>query len=179
MRPGPSSCCGRRIRWTRAGCAPRRRRPISNGTLVPVMIEPCKRPIMFELTHTADLSHWNGDRATRPGSPVAGVRRFVARGASAHCAARHLRSQPTHSRRHARPVGIAACIGSAGLLAVGIGHLDAARTRQHRNVGCTAQTAVTLAVLPFSEHVVRQGAGIFLRRPDRGDPEPAGAGSRI
>ena len=30
-------------------------------TLVPVMIEPCKRPIMFELTHTADLSHWKGD----------------------------------------------------------------------------------------------------------------------
>ena len=30
-------------------------------TLVPVMIEPCNRPIMFELTHTADLSGWNGD----------------------------------------------------------------------------------------------------------------------
>ncbi len=31
------------------------------GTLVPVMIEPCERPIMFELTHTADLSRWQGD----------------------------------------------------------------------------------------------------------------------
>jgi TolB-like protein/Flp pilus assembly protein TadD len=28
--------------------------------LVPVTIEQCKRPIMFELTHTADLSHWKG-----------------------------------------------------------------------------------------------------------------------
>jgi TolB-like protein len=31
------------------------------GTLVPVMIEPCKRPIMFELNQTADLSGWLGD----------------------------------------------------------------------------------------------------------------------
>jgi TolB-like protein len=30
-------------------------------TLVPVTIEPCERPIMFELTQTADLSHWRGD----------------------------------------------------------------------------------------------------------------------
>ncbi len=30
-------------------------------TLVPVMIEPCERPIMFELTQTAELSHWTGD----------------------------------------------------------------------------------------------------------------------
>lgn len=31
------------------------------GTLVPAMIEPCERPIMFELTQTAELSHWHGD----------------------------------------------------------------------------------------------------------------------
>lgn len=30
-------------------------------TFVPVMIEPCERPIMFELTQTPDLSHWDGD----------------------------------------------------------------------------------------------------------------------
>ena len=30
-------------------------------TLVPVTIEACERPIMFELTQTADLSHWKGD----------------------------------------------------------------------------------------------------------------------
>jgi len=32
-----------------------------NRTLVPVMIEPCERPIMFELTQSAELSHWTGD----------------------------------------------------------------------------------------------------------------------
>jgi TolB-like protein len=29
-------------------------------TLVPVTIEACERPIMFELTQTAELSHWDG-----------------------------------------------------------------------------------------------------------------------
>jgi TolB-like protein len=30
-------------------------------TLVPVTIEACERPIMFELTQTAELSHWAGE----------------------------------------------------------------------------------------------------------------------
>jgi TolB-like protein len=32
-----------------------------NKTLVPVTIEACRRPVMFELTQTADLSHWKGE----------------------------------------------------------------------------------------------------------------------
>ena len=31
------------------------------GTLAPVMIESCALPVMFRLTHTADLSGWQGD----------------------------------------------------------------------------------------------------------------------
>lgn len=34
-------------------------------TLVPVTIEPCERPIMFELTQTAELSHWTGNVADK------------------------------------------------------------------------------------------------------------------
>ena len=30
--------------------------------LLPVTIEPCRRPIIFELVHTVDLSGWSGDR---------------------------------------------------------------------------------------------------------------------
>jgi TolB-like protein len=45
-------------RWVRAEATLADR----NRTLVPVMIEPCERPIMFELTQTAELSHWRGDR---------------------------------------------------------------------------------------------------------------------
>ena len=44
-------------RWVRAEATQADR----EGKLVPVMIEDCKRPIMFELTQTADLTHWNGD----------------------------------------------------------------------------------------------------------------------
>ncbi len=47
-------------------------------TLVPVTIEPCERPIMFELTQTAELSHWTGDTGDRTWVAFLGdVRRFV------------------------------------------------------------------------------------------------------
>src|SRR6516225_5023145 len=65
-------------RWVRAEATLAER----NRTLVPAMIEPCERPIMFELTQTADLCRWTGDA----GDPawrafVADVRRFIAAGA--------------------------------------------------------------------------------------------------
>lgn len=45
-------------RWVRAEATLADRRKI----LVPVIIEPCDLPIIFELTHTNDLSAWDGDR---------------------------------------------------------------------------------------------------------------------
>ena len=48
-------------RWVRAEATQADR----NRTLVPVTIEACQRPIIFELTHTADLSRWRGDRDDR------------------------------------------------------------------------------------------------------------------
>ena len=61
-------------RWVRAEATMADR----NKTLAPVIIEPCERPIMFELTQTADLSHWTG----APDDPawlslLDEVRRFV------------------------------------------------------------------------------------------------------
>ena len=44
-------------RWVRAEATLADRR----NKLAPAIIEPCDRPIIFELTHTADLSHWSGD----------------------------------------------------------------------------------------------------------------------
>ncbi|MES2604239.1 MAG: toll/interleukin-1 receptor domain-containing protein, partial [Pseudomonadota bacterium] len=63
-------------RWVRAEATQADR----NKTLVPVTIEPCKRPIMFELKQTADLSHWDGD-ADDPVwlSFVSDVQQFVMR----------------------------------------------------------------------------------------------------
>jgi hypothetical protein len=46
-------------RWVRAEATLADRR----NKLVPVIIEPCDRPIIFELAHTIDLSHWDGDAA--------------------------------------------------------------------------------------------------------------------
>ena len=46
-------------RWVRAEATLADRR----NKLAPVTIEPCDRPIIFELTHTADLTRWKGDAA--------------------------------------------------------------------------------------------------------------------
>ncbi len=51
-----------------------------NKTLVPVMIEACERPIMFELTQTADLIHWSGAADDKAWLSFLGdVRGFVGR----------------------------------------------------------------------------------------------------
>ena len=64
-------------RWVRAEATLADR----NRTLVPVVIEACERPIMFELTHTQDLSRWSGDASDRTWQAVlADVRRFVGAG---------------------------------------------------------------------------------------------------
>jgi TolB-like protein/Flp pilus assembly protein TadD len=66
-------------RWVRAEATMADR----HRTLIPAMIEPCERPIMFELTQTADLSRWTG-AATDPAwrAFLADVRRFVEAGAA-------------------------------------------------------------------------------------------------
>jgi adenylate cyclase len=61
-------------RWVRAEATLADR----NRTLVPVMVEPCQRPIIFELTHTADFTQWRGSREDRIWkSLVADVRQLV------------------------------------------------------------------------------------------------------
>ena len=61
-------------RWVRAEATLADR----NKTLLPATIEACDRPIMFELTQTADLTSWDGsstDKAWR--AFLADVKRFV------------------------------------------------------------------------------------------------------
>ncbi|MDB5451563.1 MAG: hypothetical protein JWO33_141 [Caulobacteraceae bacterium] len=61
-------------RWVRAEATLADR----NKTLSPVIIEACERPIIFELTHTTDLSGWQGARDDPSWRAlVAEVRRFV------------------------------------------------------------------------------------------------------
>ena len=83
-------------RWVRAEATLADR----SKTLVPAMIERCERPIMFELTQTAELSHWRGDDADRAWHAFVGdVRRFV----EADRAAASSLPQPTLLSPHAPP----------------------------------------------------------------------------
>ena len=67
-------------RWVRAEATQADR----NKTLVPVTIEACKRPIMFELTQTAELSHWQGAPTDAAWLAfLTDVRRFVSSGVPA------------------------------------------------------------------------------------------------
>ena len=63
-------------RWVRAEATLADR----NKTLVPCTIEPCDRPIMFELTQTAELSHWQGEPTDKAWLAFLGdVRRLAAK----------------------------------------------------------------------------------------------------
>ena len=63
-------------RWVRAEATLADR----NKTLAPCMIEACERPIMFELTQTAELGHWSGETTDRVWLGfLADVARFVGR----------------------------------------------------------------------------------------------------
>lgn len=49
------------------------------GTILPVMLTPCERPIIFELLHTPDLTGWTGDTADRQWhSLLADIRHVIA-----------------------------------------------------------------------------------------------------
>ena len=62
-------------RWVRAEATVADR----NGTMVPVTVDACERPIMFELTQTAELAHWKGDRQDNAWlALLADVRRRIA-----------------------------------------------------------------------------------------------------
>ncbi len=64
-------------RWVRAEATLADR----NRTLVPAMIEVCERPIMFELTQTADLAKWSGEANDRTWLAfLSDVRRFIRAG---------------------------------------------------------------------------------------------------
>ena len=63
-------------RWVRAEATIADR----NRTLMPVTIEPCERPVMFELTQTAELSHWRGEAEDKAWQAFLGdVRKKVGR----------------------------------------------------------------------------------------------------
>lgn len=78
-------------RWVRAEAtlADRYRR------LAPVVIEPCDRPIIFELTHTVDLSYWDGDHSDpRWQALLKDLRRLVGAGNDSEAAPPQVGARP-------------------------------------------------------------------------------------
>jgi TolB-like protein/tetratricopeptide (TPR) repeat protein len=141
-------------RWVRAEATQADR----SGTLVPAMIEDCKRPIMFELTQTADLSNWSGnpDDKTWQGY-LASVRRFVEKSGTGSGATPPTPSPPVPGRsRRISPAVVA--IGAAALLVAGAvlwglnrssNDTTAQPATAAANAPGAAATDVSLAVLPF------------------------------
>ncbi len=140
--------------WVRAEATQAR----ANDRLVPVMIEPCKRPIMFELTHTADLEGWNGEADDpRWRTFIEGLRRFArqegkATGPAAGPAAASAVSPA--SKRYGPVIAILA------VLLIGAGFFWALQDRSGppapvavptgSSAAPAVQQGVTLAVLPFA-----------------------------
>jgi TolB-like protein/tetratricopeptide (TPR) repeat protein len=131
----------------------------ATGRLVPVMIEPCKRPVIFELIHTADLAGWSGDATdTRWRIFIDGLRRTTGQTREVPRPEPQGPVAATAGRRGVRP-GVALGI-AAGLLAVAwlaywtqfprSGNLTPTAATDSPPAVPVTQTGVTLAVLPFA-----------------------------
>jgi TolB-like protein len=134
-------------RWVRAEAA----QADENGTLVPVLIEPCTLPIKFKLTHTADLSGWSGAVAAAPWRAfVEGLRRTVGKSAPPVTAtlAAAAPSPPAVAPRRGRTSLMITAVLT--VLLVGAGLLWFVQQRGEKVVAAQAGP-VTLAVLPFAD----------------------------
>jgi hypothetical protein len=87
-------------RWVRAEATLADRR----NKLAPAIIEPCDRPIIFELTHAADLCEWDGDTTdVRWRTFVDDLRRLVAARRADEHAQQATATPPTPARQPLRP----------------------------------------------------------------------------
>jgi len=88
-------------RWVRAEATLADRR----NKLVPAIIEPCDRPIVFELTHTAELSDWHGDTSDpRWQTYVEDLHRMLDRAREREAEAAHAAPKPAPAPAAAPPV---------------------------------------------------------------------------
>jgi TolB-like protein/tetratricopeptide (TPR) repeat protein len=129
------------------------------GTLVPVTIEPCDRPIMFELTHTMDLSGWSGDRnQTEWRAFVTGLERQVEKGGTSNASVPAATPAPVQNTR------TALAWAAAALIAIGAGLYWNFHSREAKTATTTAGSPAagsraasapaplaSIAVLPFRD----------------------------
>ena len=141
--------------WVRAEATQAR----ATRRLVPVMIEPCRRPVIFELVHTADLAGWSGD-ATDPRwrTFIDDLRRTTGEARQDPALAQQRPVAAAAGRKGARR-GVALGIGAALLAAAGLaywalfprnGSVEPTAATASTPAVSVAQNGVTLAVLPFA-----------------------------
>jgi len=144
-------------RWVRAEATVAHRLK----TLVPAMIEACERPIMFELTQTAELSHWSGDR-TDPAwrAFLADIRQHLAVRSGEEAGSRSSPSQGEPSLQEVyqssksvqapsrRALVFAAGLGTA-TLGAGAAWWLIRQTKPGGTLAVAASTENRVAVLPF------------------------------
>jgi TolB-like protein len=128
-------------RWVRAEATQADRQ----GTLVPVMIEPCVRPIMFELKQTAELTQWKGE-ASDPAwqGLLASLRRHTEKDVAGHVASATVPVPlPIRSRNWLWLGGVVV----ATLLVLGA---YAWMTHRSGQISAESFADVSIAVLPFT-----------------------------
>ena len=137
-------------RWVRAEAT----QANDSRKLCPAMIEPCKRPIMFELTQTIDLSHWQGDPGDKAWQAfLTGVRRMVGQESQPVAAppAPRESSKPAMRNRYLLLGAAAATVLVAGFL---LFNRPAPRSAvSDANLPAPAQAIKTkprIAILPFN-----------------------------
>lgn len=145
------SKCSVNSRWVRAEATIADRA----GTLMPVAIEPCERPVMFELTQTAELFGWRGkDNDPAWQAFVSDVHAKVVRGAGESLHARPATPATPGRGRMARPA-IAALVAAGFVLLAGAIWLSqrsgSAQGSTSASSTASASAPVSLAVLPFAD----------------------------
>ena len=143
-------------RWVRAEATLAER----NKTLMPVMIEHCDRPIMFELMHTTDLSQWNGD----PNDVVwqtylSGLRRLVEAGGTNPAALAENRQPITRIKETASAIDSAERLPSIAVLP--FANLSGDKEQEYFSDGLAEEGINALAKFPGLKVIARTSAFAF------------------
>ena len=143
-------------RWVRAEATLADR----NKTLMPVMIELCDRPIMFELMHTTDLSHWSGDPNDSVWqSYLSGLRRLVGAAGSGPDSPGENRQPPIRAKESASAMHSVERLPSIAVLA--FANLSGDKEQEYFSDGLAEEIINALAQIPTLKVIARTSAFAF------------------